>query len=161
MELFYEDLHPGLSYDVEPFVLTPAEITAFARQWDPQPFHLGVANHSEIGEGQSASGLHTMSATLRAFVVADVFSGNIVLGVGFDAVHFRAPVMADDSLVARAVLMKKRPMRTRPHLGLLTWQITVRRDECVVLDFRVINLIRVRLDHQRSLTSLSSIQGNR
>ncbi|MFL6634558.1 MAG: MaoC/PaaZ C-terminal domain-containing protein [Massilia sp.] len=144
LKLFYEDLLPGFSCAVEPFTLTSREITNFARQWDPQPFHLGETDHSEIGQGQSASGLHSMSATLRQFVLADIFSGNIVLGVGFESVRFRAPVMAGDVLRASALLVEKRPMRTRPHLGLLTWQITVQRQGQTVLDFQVINLIRVR-----------------
>ena len=150
MELFYEDLQSGFSCDVEPFVLTSEDITRFARQWDPQPFHLGEVHDAEIGQGQSASGLHTLSATMRQFVLADIFSGNIVLGAGFEHVRFKAPVMAGDELRARAVLTARRPMLTRPHLGLLTWQITTCRQDRVVLDFKVINLIRLRPDEGRN-----------
>lgn len=155
MELFYEDLQPGYSREVAPFILTAAEMTSFARQWDPQPFHLGAAHPSEFGAGQSASGLHTLSATLRQFVVADVFSGNIVLGVGFECVRFRAPVMAEDILRARAVLVSKRPMRTRPHMGLLTWKICACRRDRTVLDFKVINLIRRSTPRTDALQSVA------
>lgn len=144
MELYYEDLQSGFSCDVEPFTLSSEDITLFARQWDPQPFHLGEVPDAEIGQGQSASGLHTLSATMRQFVLADIFSGNIVLGAGFESVRFRLPVMAGDELHARAVLMARRSMRTRPHLGLLTWQVTTWRRDCIVLDLKVVNLIRLR-----------------
>lgn len=144
MDLFYEDLHEGHTCEAEPFILYPDEIIEFARQWDPQPFHLGEVTHPEIGLGHSASGLHILSATVRQFVVADIFSGNIVLGAGFDAVRFRAPVFAMDRLHPRAVLTSRRRMGSRPHLGLLKWHITAFRDERAVFELTVVNLIRVR-----------------
>ena len=39
MQPWFEDLAPGYSVTSAPRLVTEGEIVAFARLWDPQPFH--------------------------------------------------------------------------------------------------------------------------
>ena len=144
LKQFYEDLSEGFAFDVGPFCLAADEVTQFARQWDPQPSHRAPTGHEELGPGQSVSGLHSLAATFREFVVAGLFGGNIILGLGYEEVRFLSPVFAGDTLHARAVLDGKRRSKSRPNLGILTWRLATYRAELPVLRLKVVNLIRAR-----------------
>lgn len=68
---YYEDLPVGTVIDLgtshEPF--TEEAIIAFARQYDPQPFHIDPeAARDSIFKGLIASGWHTGSAMMRILV---------------------------------------------------------------------------------------------
>lgn len=92
MDLYFEDLHDGMTFEVGLFALTAADIDDFARQWDPQPFHMEGQSHPDIPGGQFASGLHSLAARFREFVAARIFSENITVGVGYNHVPFLRPV---------------------------------------------------------------------
>ena len=63
---YFEDFKVGDRFVSAAHTMTEAAIIDFARQWDPQPFHVDpeFARGWTYG-GLIASGLHTMSATLR------------------------------------------------------------------------------------------------
>jgi acyl dehydratase len=144
LKLFFEDLSVGFTVNVGPYSLGSSEMAQFARQWDPQPFHMENASHTEFTSGQIASGLHTMAATFRAFVVAGIFTGNIVLGLGYDKVHLRRPIQPDDVLRAKAVITTMRSSKSRPNLGILKWRIEAKNGDISVFEAEVTNLIRMR-----------------
>ena len=60
--LYAEDLVIGSAWDLGSYVVTEPEIIEFARQWDPQGFHVDpdVAAAGYFG-GIIASGIHTMA----------------------------------------------------------------------------------------------------
>jgi acyl dehydratase len=69
--LAFEDLTPGRTFTLPPRALTREEIVRFAREWDPQPFHLDeeAARRSHFG-GLIASGWQTASLCMRLVVDA-------------------------------------------------------------------------------------------
>ena len=71
---YYEDFKVGDRFVSGGMTMTEAGIIDFARQWDPQPFHIDVefANKWTFG-GLIASGLHTMSVTLKLWLEQGVF----------------------------------------------------------------------------------------
>jgi acyl dehydratase len=66
---FFEDHVVGARFEVGTHTFTADEIRAFARQFDPQPFHLdeAAAAASHFG-GLIASGWHTAAVCLRLMV---------------------------------------------------------------------------------------------
>ena len=66
---YFEDLHVGMRTEVGSHTFTADEIKAFAREFDPQPFHIGeeAAARSHFG-ALIASGWHTASLCLRHLV---------------------------------------------------------------------------------------------
>ena len=66
---YFEDLTPGLKFRSGSQTLDAESIKAFARQYDPQPFHTDpvAAKDSFFGE-LVASGWHTMATTMRLIV---------------------------------------------------------------------------------------------
>src|SRR5215468_1476126 len=64
--LTFEDLTPGLSFSFPPRALSRKEIIDFARQWDPQPFHLDEeAARATHFRGLVASGWQTGCLCMR------------------------------------------------------------------------------------------------
>jgi acyl dehydratase len=65
---YFEDFKPGEVADLGSHTITRDEIIAFARQFDPQVFHVDEegAKHTIFG-GLIASGWHTGSLVMRLF----------------------------------------------------------------------------------------------
>ena len=65
-ELFFEDFSAGAGGEIGPHLVTREEIIAFAREFDPQPFHLDeeAARHTFVGE-LIASGWHSCALAMR------------------------------------------------------------------------------------------------
>jgi acyl dehydratase len=64
--LSLEDISAGQRFISRKYELTETEIKAFARQFDPQPFHLdNTAAQASVLRGLAASGWHTASIVDR------------------------------------------------------------------------------------------------
>ena len=100
--------------------ITAEEIVAFARQFDPQPFHLDAdAARASIYGGLIASGLHTASLFTRLFVTG-VLNGSRSLGSpGFDQIRCPAPVRPDDTIRGRWTVLACRASRSKPDRGIV------------------------------------------
>ena len=68
-ELTFEDLTPGRVFELGTIVVDHDEMLAFARRFDPQPFHVDeAAGRESIFKGLAASGWFTASLWMRAYV---------------------------------------------------------------------------------------------
>lgn len=77
---FLEDLVPGAIFRTGTLTVDTAAITAFAAQFDPQPFHLDpVAAKTSVFGGLVASGWHTAALTMRLLVTSELqLAGGLV-----------------------------------------------------------------------------------
>src|SRR5215471_15661113 len=67
--LYLEDLRVGQRFETGACTVSEGDITAFADQFDPQPFHLdGRAARDSVFGGIVASGWHTAAITMRLLV---------------------------------------------------------------------------------------------
>ena len=101
-------------------VVTRDEIIAFARAFDPQPFHLSEdsARDSNIGR-LIASGYHTCALLMR-LLVDNVVDSRLSLGSpGIEEVRFLKPVFPGDTLSGRYTCLEKRELKSKPGVGLL------------------------------------------
>jgi len=96
--LYLEDLHVGQRFESATLAVTADEIKAFARQFDPQPFHLDedAAARSLLG-GLAASGWHTAALTMRLLVGGGAPIAGGVIGAGVE-VRWPRPVRPGDEL---------------------------------------------------------------
>ena len=66
--LYLDDLAVGQRFETATCTVSAAQIQAFAREFDPQPFHLDdEAARASLFEGLAASGWHTAAITMRLF----------------------------------------------------------------------------------------------
>src|SRR6267378_4105223 len=69
--LYLDDLHVGQRFVSGTHRIDEEEIKAFAKQFDPQPFHLDAdAAKATLFEGLVASGWHTAAITMRLLLTA-------------------------------------------------------------------------------------------
>lgn len=118
--LFFEDFVPGAVYALGTCALSAEEIVAFARAYDPQPFHVDAdaARQSMFG-GLIASGWHTASSYMRLFV-DHLLNGSTSQGSpGLDELRWPTPVRPGDILSATYTVLEVRPSGSRPTLGIV------------------------------------------
>jgi acyl dehydratase len=110
--------------------ITQDEIITFARQYDPQPFHIdpNAAAFSIYG-GLIASGWHTVSLFMR-LIVTNVLVDSTSLGSpGVEELRWPAPVRPGDTLVGQMEILETRVSNSRPTMGILRWRGEMRNQE--------------------------------
>ncbi len=124
---FLEDLVPGAVSEFGGLTVTKQAIVDFARQFDPQPFHLDdeAAKASPFG-GLIASGWHTASLCMRMAV--DHFLGpksGSIGSPGIDELRWLKPVRPGDTLRVRVEVVDTTPSRSKPDRGTARLKYTV------------------------------------
>jgi acyl dehydratase len=119
-EWYFEDFHPGQQIDLGTRSVTEEEIIAFARQFDPQPFHIDHdAAAGSIFGGVIASGWHTCSMMMR-MVVDGLMARSASMGSpGVDSVRWLRPVRPGDTLHVRYLTQDVRASNSRPDRGVV------------------------------------------
>ncbi len=118
-DLYFEDFWPGQVVELGSHTVTEEEIVAFARQWDPQPFHVDpeAAKETVFG-GLIASGWHTGAIWMRCYV--DTLLGPSSQGSpGIEELRWLAPVRPGDTLSSRLTVLETTPSERRPDRGTL------------------------------------------
>src|SRR5947209_16277371 len=120
-DLFFEDFAVGQRFETESIAVTEAEITAFARQFDPQYFHLdpAAAAKSAFG-GLVASGLHTLSLTMRLFFELNLWERAIIGSPGLEHVRWLLPLRPGDTIRAPAEVVAVRRSASKPDRGIVS-----------------------------------------
>ena len=121
-----DDLHVGQRFTSGTHVITADEIKAFARQFDPQPFHLDetTAKNTLFG-GLVASGWHTASITMRLLVETGLpLAGGIIGAQG--EIAWPNPTRPGDTLQVESEVLELKPSRSRPDRGIATMRCLTR-----------------------------------
>ncbi len=118
--LHYEDFPVGEVVEFGDRLVTADEIVAFAKDWDPQPFHLDAeaAKNSQIGE-LIASGWHSGAMLIRMMCDAYLLESASEGAPGVDEIRWLKPVRPGDRLRARRTTVSARPSRSRPQIGVI------------------------------------------
>ena len=131
MSVFFEDFQIGETTVLGAYKFERAAMIAFARLYDPQPFHLDeeAAKESIYGD-LVASGWHTVSAFMRCFI--DTIEGQrrelaargeapppVGVSPGVTNLRWRAPVRPGDTVTYSTTVVAKRAIH-RPAWGLVT-----------------------------------------
>ncbi len=122
---YLEDFAPGQVFDTGKHRVDKDEIFAFARQYDPQPFHVDeeAARQSPF-QGLAASGWHTAAMTMRLMVDGEFKPAGGILGVGFEDLSWPRAVRPGDELHARSEVLEVRPSKSKPDRGMIRVRTT-------------------------------------
>ena len=125
MERFFEDLSVGQKFKSGTVTVTTERIKEFAREFDPQPFHLDeeAAKKSFFGR-LVASGWHTAAMTMRMLVDSDLVPAGGTIGVGTDELSFPRPVYPGDVLHVEGEVVALRLSQSRPEIGVVKIKVT-------------------------------------
>jgi acyl dehydratase len=133
-ERYLEDFAPGQVFRSGRLVVTPEAIVAYARDYDPQPFHLDdAAARGTLFGGLAASGWHTASLTMKLLVGSDFRPAGGIIGGGMEELAWPRPVRPGDELRVEIEVLEVRPSQSKPRQGMLRVRCTTRnqRDEAV------------------------------
>ena len=110
------------------------DIFIFAKEYDPQPFHLDeAAARQSPFVGLAASGWHTAAMTMRLLVDGEFKPAGGILGVGFDELSWPRAVRPGDELYVLSEVLEVRPSKSRPDRGMIRVRNTTynQNDEAV------------------------------
>ncbi len=124
-ELYLEDIAVGMRFKSSSVTVTEADIVAFGRQFDPQPFHTDpVAAKDSVFHGLAASGWHTAALTMRLFVESEFRIAGGLLGAGVEVLDWPRPVRPGDTLHVIVEVLSVRESKTRPTQGMVVVRST-------------------------------------
>ena len=139
---------PEATYDCGSFSVSEDEIISFAKQFDPQPFHVDpeAAARGPFG-GLIASGWHTAALVMRQ-LVDNYLPAEASLGSpGLDEMRWPDPVRPGDTLRVRATVVEARRSLSKPDRGIIKTMIeAVNQDGRAVMRATATNFLRVRPD---------------
>jgi acyl dehydratase len=117
--LYLDDLRVGQRFLSGTHRIDEARITAFAQQFDPQPFHLDAEAAKEtLFAGLAASGWHTAAISMRLVVESVPIRGGIV-GAGGE-LAWPTPTRSGATLHVESEILELQPSRSHPDRGIAT-----------------------------------------
>ena len=139
---YFEDWKVGERLETGARTLSQAEIVRFAREYDPQPFHLDpeAAKRSPFGR-LVASGWQTTALTMRLIVESGIFGRRGGIGLGVDELRWLKPVYPGDTL---RVVSEVESMRASPEKpsGICRFRLmTLNQDDVLVMTHVAIVLV--------------------
>lgn len=118
--LHYEDFPEGLVIPFGNYHLSKEEVIAYAREWDPQPFHLDEeAGKNSVLGGLAASGWQSSAILIRLAVEAYANKSAAMASNSMEEVRWVKPVLGGETLTGRATVLSRRVSAKRPEMGIL------------------------------------------
>jgi acyl dehydratase len=139
--LYLEDISVGDRFSGGAVVVTPDTIKAFAREFDPQPFHTDeVAAKYTFFRGLAASGWHTAAMTMR--LLAE-FGPKIAGGLigGSCEVAWPQPTRPGDVLSVECEILSVTPSRSKPERGTVLMRSETKNQKGEVLQVLTAKLV--------------------
>lgn len=132
---YYEDFKPGDVLPLGERTLSKDEIIAFAREYDPQPFHIDedAAARSMYG-GLIASGWQTCAVVMRLMCDSHLNQCASLGSPGLDNIRWLLPVRPGDTLRAERHILETRVSQSKPTVGIIRsrWEVRNQRNEMVM-----------------------------
>jgi acyl dehydratase len=117
---FLDDLHPGQTFTSGTHTLDADQITRFAGEFDPQPFHLSDEGAKGTVFGSLAgSGWHTAAITIRLLVAGGAPIAGGIVGLGGE-IQWPKPTRPGDVLHVHSEILDVTPSKSRPDRGIVT-----------------------------------------
>jgi acyl dehydratase len=118
--LYLDELSVGQRFSSASITVTAEAIKAFAREFDPQPFHVSEtsAERTFFG-GLAASGWHTAALTMRLNVEGGLPIAGGIIGAGGE-IAWPKPLRANDTIHVESEVVAVTPSRSRPDRGIVT-----------------------------------------
>ena len=127
---YLEDFTVGEVFGSGRLTVTAEAITAYAAEYDPQPFHLDdAAARGTMFGGLAASGWHTASLTMKLLVGSEFRPAGGIIGGGMEELRWPRPVRPGDTLRVAVEVLEVRPSKSRPQQGMLRVRCTTLNQE--------------------------------
>ena len=135
VRFYWEDFPVGQTRQFGNYLVTRQAVLDFARQFDPQPFHLDDAAAAQSLFGRlAASGWHTCAMAMRMICDAYLLDSASLGSPGIERLTWPKPVFPGDILHMRSTVVAARPLASRPAVGVVRTRSEMlnQRDEIVL-----------------------------
>ena len=140
---YFEDFRIGDSRTVGDYEMREEEMISFAREWDPQPWHVDheAAARSPM-QGITASSAHTYAVAAKLLNRMEPIAGIASLRHEFE---LPSPARPGDRLTLTMTCVDKRVSKSKPDRGLVTFDMVLTNQAATqVLRLRSLMMIKTR-----------------
>ncbi len=117
---YFENFTAGLIFRSPELAVDTESIMRFAREFDPQPFHLDPqAGAASFFGALVASGWHTAALTMRLLVESGLAIAGGLIGAGGE-IKWPAVLRPGDRIHVETEVLATRPLRSRADMGMIT-----------------------------------------
>jgi acyl dehydratase len=143
---YFEDFKVGETIEMGRRLVDRDEVVRFAKEFDPQPFHVdeAAAKESFFG-GLIASGWHTVGMVMRMMCDNYLLDSASLGSPGVDNVKWLQPVRPGDTIRAMRTVLEARTSKSKPDIGIVKsrWEVCNQNDE-LVMTMEGYGMFRVR-----------------
>ncbi len=143
---YFEDFKVGETIEMGRRLVDRDEVVRFAKEFDPQPFHVdeAAAKESFFG-GLIASGWHTVGMVMRMMCDNYLLDSASLGSPGVDHVKWLQPVRPGDTIRAMRTVLEARTSKSKPDIGIVKsrWAVYNQNDE-LVMTMEGYGMFRVR-----------------
>jgi len=139
VSLYLEDLSVGQRFESRSHLLDEEQIKTFAREFDPQPFHLsedGAAG--SIFGSLAASGWHTAALTMRLLVESVPLADGLI-GAELE-LAWPKPTRPGMRLQVFSEVVEIVPSRSKPNMAIVTMRNETRDQDGTVLQIFTVKM---------------------
>ena len=145
---YFDDLRVGQRFVSGTHLIDEEQIIAFAKQFDPQPFHVDPeAAKDTVFRGHVASGWHTAAITMRLLVTSGLSIEGGLVGAGVE-VNWPRPTRPGFILRVETEVTELRPSRSRPDIGLATIRSETKNQHGEIVQILTAKLVVPRRESQ-------------
>jgi acyl dehydratase len=134
IKYYWEDFTPGWSFESAPRSIDAQQIMAFARDYDPQAYHIDeeTARATAFG-GLIASGWQTAALSTRLMCDGYLLESSCVGSPGIEELRWTKPVRPGDALRLRSTALEQKPSQKQAGRGTVKfrWDMINQNDEVV------------------------------
>jgi acyl dehydratase len=143
---YFEDYVPGSIHEFGSIAAEEDEMIAFARRFDPQPFHTDpVAAKQSIFGGLIASGWYSAGLMMRLYVDHYLSHVASLSSPGVDELRWLKPVRLGDALSIRITISETKRSRSKPDRGIVHSYVEVLNQKGeIVMSMKAVNLLGCR-----------------
>ena len=143
---YWEDIKEGEVVELGSRTMEKERMVAFAREFDPQPFHTDEkAAEASIWGGLIASGWLTGSVLMRIFYDGFLKDTASMGSPGIDELRWLKPVRPGDTLTVRLTVLETAASRSKPDRGIVRSLMEVLNQHSeIVMTTKGVNFFRRR-----------------
>ncbi|MDO8478440.1 MAG: MaoC family dehydratase [Candidatus Rokubacteria bacterium] len=143
---YWDDIKEGEVVELGSRTMEKDRMVAFAREFDPQPFHTDEkAAEASIWGGLIASGWLTGSVLMRIFYDGYLKDTASLGSPGIDELRWLKPVRPGDTLTVRLTVLETAASRSKPDRGIVrSLMEVVNQHGEIVMTTKGVNFFRRR-----------------
>ena len=117
--LYFEDIVLNKEHTSKEYYVDKEKLMAFAREWDPQPFHVDEEAAKHYPMGLIGSSVQSYGILTKLQTEMDGEKPAMIAGLGIDEWRTPNPLRPGDTVHAVSYVESKRESASKPNLGIL------------------------------------------